>query len=51
MKIYISPSDQKSNVGVGSYGTEADRMQQLSNYLPLIPNQKMLLLYSKHKYL
>lgn len=33
MKIYISPSDQKSNVGVGNYGTEADRMQQLSNYV------------------
>lgn len=31
MRIYISPSDQKGNHGVGIYGTEADRMQQLSD--------------------
>ena len=36
MKIYISPSDQ-SNQGVGNYGLEKDRMQQLSNLLvPLL---------------
>lgn len=29
MKVYLSPSDQTSNKGVGSYGTEAYRMQQL----------------------
>jgi len=33
MKIYISPSDQSSNVGVGDYGNEADRMQALSDLL------------------
>lgn len=33
MKIYVSPSSQTANVGVGNYGTEADRMQQLSDYL------------------
>jgi len=33
MKIYISPSDQSANVGVGDYGTEADRMQELSDLL------------------
>lgn len=31
MRVYISPSSQTENVGVGSYGTEAARMQQLSN--------------------
>lgn len=37
MKIYVSPSSQTANVGVGSYGTEADRMQDLSNLLvPLL---------------
>lgn len=29
MKVYLSPSDQKGNKGVGTYGTEAYRMQQL----------------------
>lgn len=33
MKIYVSPSSQTANVGVGTYGTEADRMQALSNLL------------------
>lgn len=33
MKIYVSPSSQTDNVGAGNYGTEADRMQQLSDYL------------------
>lgn len=33
MKIYVSPSDQKANVGVGNYGNEADRMQELANYV------------------
>lgn len=37
MKIYISPSSQTANVGVGNYGTEADRMQQLSDLVvPLL---------------
>lgn len=31
MKIYISPSSQTANVGVGTYGNEADRMQALSD--------------------
>lgn len=31
MKVYLSPSSQTNNVGVGSYGTEADRMQELSD--------------------
>ena len=31
MKVYLSPSSQTGNVGVGSYGTEAERMQQLSS--------------------
>lgn len=31
MKVYLSPSSQTANVGVGNYGTEADRMQQLSS--------------------
>lgn len=31
MKVYLSPLSQTNNVGVGSYGTEADRMQQLSD--------------------
>lgn len=40
MKIYISPSSQTENTGVGSYGTEAARMQQLSNILvPLLKAQ------------
>lgn len=38
MKIYISPSDQTANEGVGSYGNEADRMQQLSD--ALVPKLK-----------
>lgn len=33
MKVYISPSSQTENVGVGNYGTEAARMQELSNYV------------------
>lgn len=33
MRIYVSPSDQTGNVGVGNYGTEARRMQELSNLL------------------
>ena len=33
MRIYISPSDQTDNVGVGNYGTEAARMQDLANRL------------------
>lgn len=33
MKIYISPSSQTDNAGVGNYGTEADRMQELSDYV------------------
>jgi N-acetylmuramoyl-L-alanine amidase len=33
MKIYISPSLQDQNVGVGSYGTEEKRMNQLANVL------------------
>lgn len=37
MKIYVSPSSQTANVGVGTYGTEADRMQALSDLLvPLL---------------
>lgn len=31
MKVYLSPSSQTNNVGVGNYGTEAERMQQLSD--------------------
>lgn len=31
MKVYLSPSSQTGNIGVGSYGTEAERMQQLSS--------------------
>jgi len=31
MKVYLSPSDQTTNVGVGNFGTEAARMQDLSN--------------------
>lgn len=31
MKVYLSPSSQTENRGAGSYGTEADRMQELSN--------------------
>lgn len=31
MKVYLSPSDQTGNIGVGTYGSEASRMQQLSN--------------------
>lgn len=31
MKVYLSPSSQTNNVGYGDYGTEADRMQQLSD--------------------
>lgn len=31
MKVYLSPSSQTANVGYGDYGTEAERMQQLSN--------------------
>jgi len=33
MKVYISPSNQTKNVGVGNYGTEAVRMQELSDYV------------------
>jgi len=38
MKIYVSPSSQTANVGVGDYGTEADRMQELSD--SLVPKLK-----------
>ncbi len=31
MKVYLSPSSQTANIGYGGYGTEADRMQQLSD--------------------
>jgi N-acetylmuramoyl-L-alanine amidase len=31
MKIYLSGSTQNNNVGVGAYGIEADRMQQLAD--------------------
>lgn len=31
MKVYLSPSSQTANVGYGDYGTEADRMQELSD--------------------
>lgn len=31
MKVYLSPSSQTENVGVNDYGTEAYRMQQLSD--------------------
>lgn len=31
MKVYLSPSSQTGNTGVGNYGTEAARMQELSN--------------------
>lgn len=31
MKVYLSPSSQTDNVGYGNYGTEADRMQELSD--------------------
>lgn len=30
MKVYLSPSNQESNVGKGAYGTEEDRMHQLA---------------------
>lgn len=30
MKVYLSPSSQNDNVGYGDYGTEADRMKDLS---------------------
>lgn len=33
MKVYISPSSQTENIGVGNYGTEAQRMQELANKL------------------
>jgi N-acetylmuramoyl-L-alanine amidase len=33
MKIYISPSLQEKNMGVGSYGTEEKRMNQLADVL------------------
>ncbi len=40
MKIYVSPSSQTANVGVGTYGTEADRMQALSDLLvPLLEDE------------
>lgn len=39
MKIYISPSNQTENAGVGDYGTEAERMQQLSDIVvPALEN-------------
>lgn len=31
MKVYLSGSTQSNNRGVGNYGTEADRMQELAN--------------------
>lgn len=33
MKIYLSPSTQENNVGVGNYGTEEKRMNQLTDIL------------------
>lgn len=37
MKIYLSPSLQENNVGVGAYGTEEKRMNQLADILqPLL---------------
>lgn len=37
MKIYVSPSSQSANIGVGTYGKESDRMQALSDLLvPLL---------------
>lgn len=32
-KVYVSPSSQTGNIGVGTYGSEASRMQQLSDKL------------------
>lgn len=32
VKIYLSPSTQKGNIGVGEYGTEEERMNQVADY-------------------
>jgi len=33
MRIYVSPSTQEHNIGVGNYGTEETRMNELCDYL------------------
>jgi hypothetical protein len=33
MRIYIAPSNQEHNIGVGNYGTEEERMNQLADKL------------------
>jgi N-acetylmuramoyl-L-alanine amidase len=36
MKIYLSPSTQGDNVGAGNYGTERDRMNQITNVVSYV---------------
>lgn len=39
-KVYLSPSGQTRNTGVGNYGNEAERMQQLSNKVKALLQKK-----------
>jgi N-acetylmuramoyl-L-alanine amidase len=32
VSVYLSPSTQQDNIGVGSYGTEENRMNEIANY-------------------
>ncbi len=31
MKVYLSPSTQENNIGIGGYGTEEKRMNQVAD--------------------
>lgn len=50
-RVYISASTQKENVGVGSYGTEQDRMQYLADRVKYwLDTQKgMFVVFRNHK--
>ena len=39
MKVYLSPSQQQHNIGVGAYGSEAYRCQAIADRVRMVVRQ------------
>lgn len=44
-RVYLSPSTQKGNIGVGTYGTEEERMNHVADYTEKILKQHGLTVF------
>jgi N-acetylmuramoyl-L-alanine amidase len=47
--VYLSPSTQESNIGVGGYGTEEDRMHQIADVIKVILEKHGITVYKGNK--